>query len=99
VVKKTVGAVEARQKFGEILDGVFYRDDEVVIKRAGKVMGVIVPLSRYQAIEAKRQRLVKIIAEIHEHNKGVPYDVIKTDVDAAVAEVRSSYRAIATEYE
>jgi hypothetical protein len=35
-MKRRLSAVEARKRFGELLEGVHYRDDEVVIERAGK---------------------------------------------------------------
>ena len=33
-MKRKVSAVEARRRLGEILEGVYYRGDEVVIERA-----------------------------------------------------------------
>jgi prevent-host-death family protein len=50
-MKRTLSAVEARQKLGEILESVYYRGDEVVIERAGKPMAVVVPARLYENIE------------------------------------------------
>jgi prevent-host-death family protein len=80
--------MEARRKFGEMLEDV-RRGDEVVIERAGKIMGVLIPPDRYKMIEASREHLVETIERIREHNKDVPEKVIAQDVDEAVRAVRS----------
>jgi prevent-host-death family protein len=96
-VKRIVSAVEARKRLGEILERVYYRGDEVVIERAGKVMGVIVPADRYAAIERSRERLFALIEEVQERNRDVPYDVIQQEVAAAVAAVRDQQATDAAE--
>ncbi len=87
-MKRTVSAMDARRHFGEILEGVYYRGDEVVIERAGKPMAVCIPTSRYREIEASRDRLIELIEMNHEKNKDVPYEVIEREVAAAIREVR-----------
>jgi len=87
-MKRRVSAMDVRKKFGEILESVFYRGDEIVIERAGKTMGVIVPADRYEAIERSRQRLFELVEKNWERNKDVPYERIERDVDKAVGEVR-----------
>ena len=54
-MKRRLSAVEARKKLGEVLDGVYYRGDEVVIERAGKPLAVVVPVKLYEQHE---QRIV-----------------------------------------
>jgi len=92
-MKRTLSAVEARKKLGEILEGVHYRGDEVVIERAGKPMAVVIPARLYENIERTRKRFWDMIDEVHERNKDVPYEVIQAEVDAAVREVREEQRA------
>jgi prevent-host-death family protein len=87
-MRKTVSAVEARKRFGEVLEGVYYRGDEVVIERAGKPMAVVVSMKEYQAIEARRQRFWELLEKTWEKNKDVPFDVIEAEIAEAVAEVR-----------
>jgi prevent-host-death family protein len=41
----TFSAVEARQKFGEMLSRVEFQHEEIVIKRAGKKVARLVPLA------------------------------------------------------
>lgn len=56
-MKRTASAMEVRRKFGEILEGVYYKNDEVVIERHGKVMGVLVNPEDYELIEQDRKRV------------------------------------------
>ena len=89
-MKRTISAMEARQRFGEIIEGVHYRGDEVVIERAGKPMAVIVPTERYEAMQRSRERVFASIEKNWERNKDVPYEQIERDVANAVREVRAA---------
>ena len=88
LVKRKVSAVEARKRFGEILESVFYRGDEVVIERAGKAMAVVIPTERYEALERSRERLFELIEKNWERNKDVPAERIERDIQKAIREVR-----------
>lgn len=92
-MKRTISAVEARKRLGEILESVYYRGDEVIIERAGKPMAVVIPSSRYEAMERDRETIWDMIEEVHERNEDVPYEVIQREVDEAIREVRAERRA------
>ena len=92
-MKRNVSALEARKRLGEILEGVFYRGDEVVIERAGKPMAVVVPAERYQAMERSRERLLELIEKNWEQNRNVPYDQVEQEVAKAIDEVRAQEAA------
>ena len=87
-MKRRLSAVEARKHLGEILEGVYYRGDEVVIERAGKPMAAVIPPDRYRAMLQRRERLFELIERAQERNKDVPYEVIQREVDEAIREVR-----------
>jgi len=87
-MKRKVSAVEARKRLGEILEGVYYRGDEVVIEQAGKPMAVVIPAERYETMERSRERLFELIEKNWERNKDVPYEVIEREVEQAIREVR-----------
>ncbi len=87
-LKRKLSAVEARKKFGEILEGVYYRGDEVVIERAGKPMAVVIPTERYEGLERSRERLFEFIEKNWEKNRDVPPDQIERDIQVAIEEVR-----------
>jgi prevent-host-death family protein len=87
-VKRRVSAVEARKRLGELLEGVYYRGDEVVIERAGKPMAVVIPAERYESMERSRERLFELIEKAQERNRGVPYEVMEREIELAIREVR-----------
>lgn len=87
-MKRTVTAMEARKKFGELLEGVHHKGDEIVIERAGKVMGVVIPEWEYRSIERAREKLWGIVEAIWEANKDVTSEEIEKAVAEAMAEVR-----------
>ena len=91
-MKREASAVEARRRLGEILEGVYYRGDEVVIERAGNAMAVVIPAERYEALERRRERLFELIEKVQERKKDVPYEVIEREVAAALSEVRKGGR-------
>ena len=87
-VKRKVSAVEARKRLGEILEGVYYRGDEVVIERAGKPMAVVIPAGRYETMERSRERLFDLIERNWERNKDIPYEEVQREVEQAIRGVR-----------
>jgi prevent-host-death family protein len=92
-MKRTISAVEARKRLGEVLEGVYYRGDEVIIERAGKPMAVVIPSSRYEVLERNRERLMELIQMNWEKNKDVPSEEIEREIELAIREVRGQYRA------
>jgi prevent-host-death family protein len=94
-MKRRLTAVEARKKLGAILDGVYYRGDEVVIERAGKPLAVVVPAHIYENMERRREEFWRLIEETREKNKDVPADVLQAEADEAIAEVRRARQASA----
>jgi prevent-host-death family protein len=91
-MKRKLSAVEARKRLGEILEGVFYRGDEVVIERAGKPMAVVIPAHLYENLERSRERMWELIEKNWEHNKNVPPEEIEKDIAEAIREVRAETR-------
>ncbi|HLF78158.1 MAG TPA: type II toxin-antitoxin system Phd/YefM family antitoxin [Dehalococcoidia bacterium] len=87
-MKRKLSAVEARKRLGEILEGVYYRGDEVVIERAGKPMAVVIPAGLYESLEKSRERVFELIERAQDRNKDVPYETIQEEVAAAVREAR-----------
>ena len=90
-MKRRLSAVEARKHLGELLEGVYYRGDEVIIERAGKPMAAVIPPDRYRAMEQERERMIDLLERTQERNKDVPYEVIEREVEQAIREVRKGY--------
>ena len=47
---QNVTAVEARQKFGEMLNRVSLRNEEIVIERSGKPLAKLVPFNKTDTV-------------------------------------------------
>jgi len=90
-MKRTLTAMEARRKFGEMLENV-RRGDEVVIERAGKTMGVLISPERYQMIQRDRAEFWKMVEEVQERNKDVPEEELDRLVEEEMREVRGKNR-------
>ena len=91
-MKRKVSAVEARQKFGELIERVYYRGDEVVVERAGKPMAAVVPMHIYESYLRQRERLFELVERNWEKNKDVPLEEIEADIAEALREVRAAQK-------
>lgn len=92
-MKRTLSAVEARQRLGELLEGVYYRGDEVVIERAGKPMAVVIPAHVYERLMRPREELKALLEKTWEHNKDVSEEEAMQWALEAVEEVRQEQAA------
>ena len=93
-MRRTVSAMEARKRFGELLESVYYRGDEVTIERAGKVMAVVVPAAEWDAWMEKRaaeakERFFTLVDEIYARNAHVDPEQVERDVAEAIKRVRA----------
>jgi prevent-host-death family protein len=48
---RTITAVKAREKFGQLLDEVYYKGDVVIIERDGRPMAAVIPLSHLAELQ------------------------------------------------
>lgn len=94
-MKRRLSAMEARKRFGELLESVYHRGDEVVIERAGKVMGVMISIDLYRSMEASRERIMELIERSWERNKDRSYEEVQKLVDEAIAAERRRPKAAA----
>jgi prevent-host-death family protein len=92
-MKRTISAVEARQNLGDVLSGVHYRNDEVVIERAGKPVAVLVPVKVYEGVLRRRERLYELIEKAHEGHSDVSAEEAERIAIEAVREYRQELDA------
>lgn len=92
-MRRELTAVEARQKFGELLDRAYYRDDEIVIKRDNKAMAVIVSSRTYERYLKQRENDFDALERIWAK---MPTDTTEeqaeSDADRAIEETRALRR-------
>jgi len=91
-MEKTISALDARRKLGQLLEEVFYQGNQFIVERAGKPMAVVVPISQYRQWKEKRERFFALIDEVREKNKDTPSEVLEAEVEEAVQAVRKEKR-------
>lgn len=82
---------------GELLESVFYKGDEVLIERNGKVMGVVIPPPTYERLSRDREeamdRMFALLEKNWERNKDIDLEDLEQDIDQAIREVRAEMAA------
>lgn len=95
-MKRTVTALDARRRLGELLESVYLRGDEVIIERAGKPMAVVIPAERYATLERNREQMWDFIEKAQAGNDGLADADVAALVESAIADVRQESRAAAS---
>ena len=52
----TISAMEARKRFGQLLEETYYRGDAFIIERSGRAMAVLVPIETYARLHENPDR-------------------------------------------
>ena len=87
-MRKEVSAMEARQKFGELLDQAYHHNDQFIVKRANRPMAAIISIHAYQQFLKQRDKDFEILDRIWAKAPNLPATEIEADIEAAIAEVR-----------
>ena len=87
-MEKTISALDARRKLGQLLEEVFYQGNQFIVERAGKPMAVIVPISQYRQWKEHRERFFAMIGEVRAKNEDIPPEVIEAEVEDAIQTIR-----------
>jgi len=82
-MRKTVNAMRARGKLGQILEEVYYRGDQYIIERSGKPMAALVPVEQYEQWQKEREAFFALVDEVRGRNREVQPEVIQEEVAAA----------------
>jgi len=92
-VSETIGAYEARNRWGEMLEEVYYRGKTFAVQRRGKVMAVLVPTMDFEAGRREKEKAKKDFFEVFEKiQKRVP-PMTEEEVESLVAEAISWARS------
>jgi len=82
-MRKTVTAVRARGKLGQMLEEVYYRGDHYIIERAGKPMAAVVPVEQYEQWRREREAFFDLVDEVRSRNVDASPEQIERDVAKA----------------
>ena len=91
-MEKTISALNARRKLGQLLEEVFYQGNRFIVERAGKPMAVVIPVSQYRQWRERKEQFFATIDEARERNKDTPPEVIEAEVEETVRAVRKERR-------
>ena len=87
---KKISAMQARKKFGQMMNEVAIRGDDYVIERAGNPMVVMVPMERYYQILQSQKKANASLEEVWGEMVGVDENEIGKAIGEAVSSVRWS---------
>jgi len=83
-------ALKIRGNLGEILEQVYYKGTEYIIKRGKKPMAALIPLDEFESLKKQREADMKVFDRIREKGKKFSAKEIEKDVDNAVKNIRKS---------
>ena len=83
---KDLSALKMRGNLGEILEEVYYRGQEFIIKRGKKPMAVLISLDDFENL--KKQRIIDMTIYDKIRSKKYSSASIKKDVEEALKAVR-----------
>lgn len=84
-----VNAVNFRQKLGEMLNQVQYRNDSILINKDGKPVAALVDADLFARIRRMRERFDALSLRIAEAYADVPVDAGLAEIDSLVAHQRA----------
>lgn len=85
---RSVDAVVLRRNLGQYVNEAYYRGDEFVIKRAGKPVAALVPLTDLERIASLRAEGVNAVHALWARHRALPLEMVQRDVEDAVQRVR-----------
>jgi len=92
-MEKTVGAYEARRRFGRLIEEAFYRHDHFIVERGGRPMAAIVSIDDYKSWQRlARERVFELIEPVWQRNAAEPEDELEADVTSALGRLRQENR-------
>jgi len=85
---REITAMDARKNFGEILNGVKYRHDSVLIKKAGKPIAALIDVDLFEKIRALKHQFDVLTDELGKTYVGVPLEEAEKEIEEAIKKVR-----------
>lgn len=81
-------AMSVRQNLGELLNGVQYRHDSVLITKAGKPVAALVDIELFEKIRAMRAQFELLSAELAQAYQDVDIDEAEAEIAEALKQTR-----------
>lgn len=81
-------AMSVRQNLGELLNGVQYRHDSVLITKAGKPVAALVDIELFEKIRTMREQFERLSAELTQAYQGIDKEVAEAEIAEAIKVAR-----------
>jgi prevent-host-death family protein len=92
-MEKTLGAYEARRRFGQLIEEAFYRRDHIIVERGGRPMVAIISIDDYKSWQRlTKERIFELLESAWKHTDPVPENELEADVQLALERLREENR-------
>jgi prevent-host-death family protein len=85
---KEATAMNVRQNLGELLNGIQYGNDQIVITKGGKPVAAMVDTALFDKIRLLKKEFNRLADELAIAYQGVDESVAQQEIDAAVKQAR-----------
>ena len=85
---KEVTAMEARQTFGELLNEVKYRHDNILITKAGKPIAALIDIELFEKVRKMKIQFENLTAELANIYKDGEEQKTEADINEAIQKIR-----------
>ncbi len=85
---KEATAMNVRQNLGELLNGIQYGNDQIVITKGGKPVAAMVDTALFDKIRLLKREFNRLTDELAVAYQGVDESVAQQEIDAAVKQAR-----------
>jgi prevent-host-death family protein len=85
---KEVTAMEARQTFGELLNEVKYRHDNILITKAGKPIAALIDIELFEKVTKMKVQFKKLTLELANIYKEDEQQEAESDINEAIQKIK-----------
>ncbi len=85
---KEATAMTVRQNLGELLNGIQYGNDQIVITKGGKPVAAMVDTALFDKIRLLKREFNRLTDELAIAYQGIDESVAQQEIDAAVKQAR-----------
>jgi len=83
---REITAMGARKNFGELLNGVKYRHDSVLIKKAGKPIAAIIDIDLFEKIKLFKYQFDSLTDELGKTYVGISIEDAENEIKKVLKE-------------
>jgi len=86
---REASAMTIRQRLGEVLNGVQYRHDTVVVTKGGKPVAALVDIGLFDKIRLMEAEFDRLTGDLARAYEGIDEDQVAAEVAEAVRDARA----------